>query len=117
MQTELDTEDEKRARERIAGSVEVLDRVKPNWFLIVDPDTVVMWDAELCVAGQAFADEAAKSEGRFANGYDYALSADVAGYGHGSDGFVEWVGSSIRDAWIELIGERRAAAAVQDDGA
>ncbi len=42
----------------LEGSVKqaalVLDKLKPNWFELINFDTIVMWDCAKCVIGQVF---------------------------------------------------------------
>lgn len=55
-------------RKRIERGAAWLDRVKPGWRDLIDLDTLNLADAESCVLGQVFADEA---DDLTTDGFDY----------------------------------------------
>jgi hypothetical protein len=65
---------------KIKKCVKLFDKAKPNWKDCVDEKRFFIVCKENCVAGQAFADEAAE-HGEYSWGYDY-VKHEVIPNGH-----------------------------------
>lgn len=119
----------------IARAAEQLDKIKPTWFEVINPDMLFTKMSEEtkincydnCVLDQAFAEEGADNDPRYDNGFGYAnnilmdqypdfhVGANDYGRAFWPDGlFRNLPGTecfvAAREAWRAEIDKRKAAA-------
>lgn len=86
----------------VTAAADWLDEVSPQWFRLVQPETLEMWNGSRCILGQVFRAEAAASW--HLSGYTYGLhllnNQNQFFPGAFSD-------ERTRDIWLELIAIRR----------
>lgn len=116
-----------QARERVALGAAHLDIVKPNWFNLVDTDTLKLSSCQRCVIGQLSSHDSfllgllefhivndreveQLVNNNRAAAYGFAIyddQRDAFGVTESKEAFAK-----LQDAWIEVIAERRCAKTV-----
>lgn len=88
-------------QDQVLRGAAFLDQTKPEWYTLVDIDTLEMGSSANCVAGQVFADEVS---GDLWDGYDYLY------HKHGGQWLIDHAFVfSGREEWIEQIQARLTA--------